>query len=175
MTKNVVPWLWRSKTVPIGKGEHSVAALQRQINRLFSEFSSGSSLIPDFVSEPLVQLGERLSSFVPNVNVAKGDSALIVTVEVPGMEAKDIEISVTRDGVTIRGDRKPFHEALGGGDSVYVESSFGSFERIIPLSDSVVDEDAIEATADKGIVTIVLPVKNSAVSGAVKRVRIQES
>jgi HSP20 family protein len=172
MTKNIVPWLWRSKTVPIGKEEHSVAALQRQINRLFSDFASGSTIIPDFVSEPLAQLGERLTSFVPNINVAKRPESLLVVVEAPGMDAQDIEISVTRDGLIIRGERKALYEAVAAEEWVYVESSFGSFERIVPLSDLVVDEDAIEATASKGVVTIVLPLK-SGVSTSEKRVSIK--
>ncbi len=172
MTKNIVPWLWRSKTVPIGKEEHSVAALQRQVNRLFSDFASGSTIIPDFVSEPLAQLGERLSSFVPNVNVARRPESLLVVVEAPGMEAQDIEISVTRDGLTIRGERKPLNDSVGGDEWVYVESSFGSFERIVPLSDLVVNHDAIEATASKGVVTIVIPLK-SGVTSSGKRVTIQ--
>jgi HSP20 family protein len=172
MTKNIVPWLWRSKTVPIGREEHSVAALQRQINRLFSDFASGSTIIPDFVSEPLAQLGERLTSFVPNINVAKRSDSLLVVVEAPGMDAQDIEISVTRDGLTIRGERKALYDSVESDEWVYVESSFGAFERIVPLSDHVVDEDAIEATASKGVVTIVLPLKTG-VTSSEKRVAIQ--
>lgn len=149
-----------------------MAALQRQINRLFSDFASGSSIIPDFVSEPLAQLGERLSSFVPNVNVAKREDSLLVVVEAPGMDAQDIELSVTRDGLTIRGERKAPYESVGEGEWVYVESSYGSFERIVPLNDLVVDEDAIEATASKGMVTILLPLK-SGVSSSGKKLTIR--
>ena len=161
MTKKVVPWLWRSKTVPLGKEEHSVAILQRQINRLFSDFVSKSSLFPAVVSEPLAQLSERIGSFVPNVSVAKVDGRLIVTVECPGMDERDIEICLTRDGLILRGERKPPTLDEEQGEWLYVESSFGKFERIVPLTDLGVDEDGIEATARKGIITIVMPLKGS--------------
>jgi HSP20 family protein len=144
------------------------------MNRLFNDFISGSSILPEFFSEPLAQLGERWTSFIPNLNVNKTDKAVIVTVEVPGMDEKDIELSLTKDGLAIRGERKATHEQTEEGGWNYVESSYGSFERIVPLTDLEIDEDKVEATAAKGIVTITLPLKASAQSTA-KKVSIKTS
>jgi HSP20 family protein len=162
MSMNIVPWAWKKKRVPIGKDEQSLSMLQRQMNRVFNDLISGSSLLPDFFSEPLTQLGERLTAFVPNVNVSKTDTALIVTIEVPGMDEKDIELSLTKDGLAIRGERKQSHDEKGEGGWNYVESAYGAFERIVPLSDLVIDDDNVTATSAKGIVTITLPFKESA-------------
>jgi HSP20 family protein len=161
MSINVVPWLWRSKTVPIGKEEHSVATLQRQINRILNDFISRSSAFPAVVSEPIAHLSERLGSFVPNVSVAQGDGRLLVTVECPGMDERDVELCLTRDGLIVRGERKaPTFDATP--DSwLYVESSFGKFERIVPLHEVAVEVDGIQATASKGVITVVLPLKSS--------------
>jgi HSP20 family protein len=162
MSMNIVPWTWKRKRVPVGKDEQSISALQRQMNRVFNDLLSGSSILPEFFSEPLTQLGERWTAFVPNVNVSKNETALIVTVEVPGMDEKDIELSLTKDGLAIRGERKQAHEEKGEGGWNYVESSYGSFERIVPLSDLVIDDDQVTATSSKGMVTITLPFKESA-------------
>jgi HSP20 family protein len=157
MTGSIVPWSWKKKRLPVGKDEHPVSALQRQMNRLINDFASGSSILPEFFSEPLAQLGERWNSFTPNVNVHKTESAVVVTVEVPGMDEKDIELSLTKDSLTIRGERKQLHEEQGEEGWNYVESSYGSFERLVPLTDLLVDQDRVEATSAKGIVTITLP------------------
>lgn len=172
MSGNIVPWSWKKKRLPVGKDEHPVSALQRQVNRLFAEFGSGSSILPDFFTEPLAQIGERWNAFAPNVNVTKNNSALVVSVEVPGMDEKDIELSLTKDALTIRGERKQIHEEKSEGGWNYVESSFGSFERVVPLNELVVDEDRVEASASKGIVTITLPFRAGS-EGAPKKVSIR--
>jgi len=168
MNTILVPWTLRRKRVPVGRDDHA-GVLQRQVNRLFNDFVSGSSLLSDFISEPLTQLGERWGAFTPNVNVTKRESALVVAVEVPGMDERDIEISLTREGLTIRGERKQAHEDHDEkGGWRYVESSFGAFERMVPLGDIEIEEDKVEATSSKGIVTITLPFKSAAVSSPKK-------
>ena len=159
MTGNIVPWRWKKKKVPVGGQQDAVSNLQRQVNRLFNEVVSGSSILPDFVSEPLAQLGERLTTFAPNVNVRKTETAVIVAVELPGMDERDVEISLTTDGLAIRGERKPDADALDAGEWNYSESEYGPFERIVPLAGLRIQEDRVEATASKGIVTITLPLR----------------
>lgn len=173
MAGSIVPWSWKRKRVPVGRDEQSVSTLQRQMNRLFNDFMSNSSFLPDFVTEPLTQLGERMSSFTPNVNVTKNDSALIVAVEVPGMDERDVELSLTKDALTIRGERKQEHRPENDRWH-YVESTYGAFERVVPLTDLVIDEDKVEASATKGVVTITLPFKEAAPSSG-KKVSIRGS
>lgn len=173
MSGNIVPWSWKKKRLPVGKDEHAVSTLQRQVNRLFADFGAGGFL-PDFFAEPLAQIGERWNSFAPNVNVTKNGSALVITVEVPGMDEKDIELSLTKDALSIRGERKQIHEEKSEGGWNYVESSFGTFERVVPLNELIVDEDRVEATASKGIVTITLPFKAGS-EGAPKKVSIRSA
>jgi HSP20 family protein len=174
MSGSIVPWRWRKKTVPIGGQQDAVTNLQRQVNRLFNEVISGSTMLPDFVSEPLQQLGERLTTFAPNVNVRKTEAAVIVAVELPGMDERDVEISLTSDGLAIRGERKPDGDMMGGNEWIYSESEFGPFERIVPLTGLRVREDGVEATASKGIVTITLPLQ-AELEAPVKKVQIRSS
>jgi HSP20 family protein len=174
MTGNIVPWRWKKKTVPVGGQQDAVSNLQRQVNRLFNEVVSGSSILPDFMSEPIAQLGERLTTFAPNVNVRKTEAAVIVAVELPGMDERDVEICLTTDGLAIRGERKPDADALEAGEWNYSESAYGPFERIVPLAGLRIQEDRVDATASKGIVTITLPLQGEEET-PVKKVQIRPS
>lgn len=174
MTGNIVPWRWKKKKVPVGGQQDAVTTLQRQVNRLFNEVMAGSTMLPDFVSEPLAQLGERLTTYAPNVNVRKTETAVIIAVELPGMDERDVEISLTTDGLAIRGERKPDGDAMGGDEWSYSESDYGPFERIVPLAGLRIQEDKVDATASKGIVTITLPLQAEG-DAPVKKVPIRRS
>jgi HSP20 family protein len=174
MNGNIVPWRWKKRKVPVGGAQDAVSNLQRQVNRLFNEVVTGSTILPDFVSEPLAQLGERLTTFAPNVNVRKSEDAVIIAVELPGMDERDVEISLTTDGVAIRGERKPDADALEAGEWNYTESAYGPFERIVPLTGLRIQEDKVDATASKGIVTITLPLRGET-EAPVRKVEIRRS
>lgn len=161
MTADIVPWRWKKRRVPVGGESDVLTNLQRQVNRLFSDVVSSAALLPEFVSEPLTHLGERLTTFSPSVDVRKGEGVLTVAVELPGMDEKDVEISLTSEGLTIRGERKPPASAPQDAEWNYVESSYGLFERVVPLAGLHIHEDRIEATADKGIVTVVIPLRDT--------------
>jgi len=169
MNGYLTPRVWRRKTLPVG-AEGSLSGLQGQMNRLVSDFFSGSSLIPEFFSEPISQISEKIAAFVPNVNVSRGEKEWLVTAELPGMDEKDIEISLTRDTLTIRGEKKQSHDKTEGVYH-YVESSYGSFERIVPLSDEI-EEDKVDASFAKGVLTIKLP-KRATSQNATKKVSIR--
>ena len=169
MASSVVPWSSKKKRIVLARQDPSGGAIQRNVSRLFNEFLA-SSIVPELISEPLSSLGDRLSGFSPAVNVIKSATHLLVSVEVPGMDERDVEISLTKEGLTIRGERRAV-SALSepqGDQEEYVESLYGTFERVVPLSGITVDEDRVEATSSKGMVTISLPLKATSVSGARK-------
>lgn len=173
MTGSIVPWRWKKKRVPVGAHQDTVNNLQRQVNRLFNDVLASSSKLPDFVSEPLQHLGERLTSFTPNVNVRKEEGAIVVAVELPGMDERDVEISLTSEGLAIRGERKSDGAAVEGDQWSYSESEYGPFERIVPLDGLRVKSDGVEATASKGIVTITLPIIEARADEPETRVEIR--
>lgn len=173
MSNGIAPWIWRRKRLPLGKEDHPISSLQRQMNRVINDFFSTNSFLPEFFSEPLSQIGEKLNAFTPSVNVAATDKEILVTADLPGMDEKDIEISLTKDSLTIRGERKHTHEGVSQEAWQYIESSYGSFERIVPLNEEV-DEEKVDASFSKGILTIKLPRKVSA-SKATRKVSIRTS
>jgi len=114
--------------------------LQREINQLFdTPFSRRFS-----------------ASGFPQINIWSNEDGAVLTAEVPGIDIKDIEISVLGQNLTLRGERK-----LDEVDNDKVryhrqERSFGSFVRTIELP-FLVDADKVEARLDKGVLTIKLP------------------
>lgn len=172
MTNATGPLNWKRKKISLVKTEHPVATLQRQMNRVLSDFFTGNSFLPEFVSEPLQQLGERWNSFSPNVNVIRGDEEILVCVELPGMAEEDIELSLTRDSLTIRGERKqPVDVKPRDGTTAYFESSFGSFERLIPLEDEI-EEESVDASFSRGILSIRIKLRSPS-SSPVRKVSIR--
>jgi HSP20 family protein len=111
-----------------------------------------------------------LGSFTPAINVAESDRDYKVTAELPGMDEQDIELSLHRDHLTIKGEKKQEHEEKGNGYH-RVERSYGSFQRTVPLPQEV-DADKVEANFQKGVLTITLPKLPEVQSGA-KRIAIK--
>lgn len=93
----------------------------------------------------------------PVVDVAETESDIIVKAEIPGIDPKDIDITITGDALTLKGEKKEEKENTG---KCYhrVESSYGSFKRVINLPVSV-DIDKVTAEGKNGILEILLPKK----------------
>lgn len=131
-------------------------SLQREMNRLFDNFFGGLSLSP---WAPLEQ--GSAESFTPRINVSENDKEIKISAELPGMDENDIDVSLTRDTLTIRGEKKEEKEDKGK-DYYRMERSYGSFTRSIPLPVEV-NTDKVEATFKKGILHITLPKTETAI------------
>jgi len=93
----------------------------------------------------------------PAVDVAETESDIVVKAEIPGIEPKDVDISITGDTLTLKGEKKEEKESTG---KCYhrIESSYGSFKRVINLPASV-DVDKVKAEGKNGLLEITLPKK----------------
>jgi HSP20 family protein len=148
---------WRRKRVGLQpKAVHPVVGLQQQVNRLFNDFFSGSALLTDWVAEPLQQLGEQLSGFIPNVRLVTNDSEVVAVFELPGVDENDLELSLTRDSLSIRGYRRLPEFALADSVASLAEIEEGHFERSIAL-EVPVNEDAVDATFFRGLLVVRMP------------------
>ncbi len=130
--------------------EHPYASFQREMNRLFDNFFSGFGLSSWAPFERGVT-----QTFTPKVDVSETEKEIRISAELPGMEEKDVDVSLTRDALTIKGEKKSETEDKGK-DYYRVERSYGSFTRTIPLPVEV-DADKVEATFKKGVLDITLP------------------
>jgi HSP20 family protein len=124
-----------------------VTRLRREMDRLWDDyFGAGRRALRPLQAE-----------FAPAVDVKENAEAVVVKAEVPGMDAQDINISVTGDVLTIKGEKKSEREEKEENYHL-VERSYGSFSRSLAMP-AAVDMDKIEAKYDKGVLTVTCPKK----------------
>ncbi|HDS85119.1 MAG TPA: Hsp20/alpha crystallin family protein [Phycisphaerales bacterium] len=140
------------------------AAFQRQMNRLVEDFFGETGLKP-------FGAGDRFAgSFTPTLDIAENDREVTVTAELPGLEDKDIQISIQNDRLTLRGEKKAEHEGKDAQHYV-VERSYGAFSRAIQLP-AEVDDSKAEAVFKNGVLKIRLP-KTPTEKNKTKRIEIK--
>jgi len=136
------------KTLPIRHETENPFALFRQdMDTMFEDFIRGFDIDPVWT--------RKMSSFTPRVDVTESEKEISVAAELPGMDEKDIDITVSRDALTIKGEKKEEREE-NGKDYYRMERSYGSFSRTIPLPVEV-ETDHAEASYKKGILSIKIP------------------
>ncbi|HJQ58063.1 MAG TPA: Hsp20/alpha crystallin family protein, partial [Vineibacter sp.] len=104
--------------------------------------------------EPYLPRGSTFS-VAPAVDVAENDKAYEVTVELPGMDDKDIEVKLANGMLIIKGEKKEEKEEKQK-DYYLSERRYGSFQRSFEVPEGV-DIDKIEAKFAKGVLTLTLP------------------
>ena len=98
----------------------------------------------------------------PAIDVSKRDDQLVVHAELPGLNAKDVNVEVDGGTLTISGQRQQ-----SSGDAVHSERSYGSFYRAIPLPENV-DPDQIKATFTNGVLEVTMPAPKTEQQGRKK-------
>jgi HSP20 family protein len=138
-SRGLIPW-WR--------GERRIAerdpfaALHKEMNDVFERFLGGDA-------------GGGMEGFSPRVDVTENDKEIKVAAELPGMEEKDLDVSVVGDVLTIKGEKKQEKEEKSE-ESYRLERSYGSFRRDLPLPCKV-QVDKSKARFEKGVLAITLP------------------
>lgn len=123
--------------------------IQSEMNRLFEGIGNAPERHP---GTGLTQ-GGRLWS--PSVDVAETESEIVLRAEIPGMKQEEIDIELTGDTLTIRGERK-FENEERRENFVRVERSYGRFQRSFTVGVPV-KSDEVRATYKDGVLEIVLP------------------
>jgi HSP20 family protein len=98
---------------------------------------------------------ERTSPWMPAMDVYETEDKLVVTVELPGIDAKDVEVSVEDSTLTVSGKRE-FTTEVKEEHYHRIERRYGSFSRAVTLPQTV-DTSKVNADVDKGILTIEVP------------------
>jgi HSP20 family protein len=106
----------------------------------------------------------------PRCDVTQGDGAIVIHAELPGVEAKDMDVSIQGNRLVIRGEKRSEKKEEKEGRT-YSERFFGSFERAIPIPEGV-DPEAIQAKLKDGVLEVRVPVPAAAVSEP-KRIEIK--
>jgi len=124
-----------------------VVALQNRVNSLFREMNEGDS--------PLTT-----ASFVPAVDIYEDSKKVVLKLEVPGIEEKDLDIRVENNTLTVKGERK-FEKEEKEENFHRIERRYGTFYRAFTLP-STVDTEHINAGYNAGILKLELSKKAEA-------------
>ena len=165
--KDLLPWARRGH----GAGEveqveqHPMMDLQRQMNALFENFWRG-------IDRPFADLDLPAGEGTLRADVVETDGGVEITVELPGMEQKDVEVALTGDSLTIKGEKKIEKQEEKKGYYMS-ERSYGSVYRSIPLPPGV-DADKADASFKNGVLTVRLP-QTAEAKEKVKRVEVKSA
>jgi HSP20 family protein len=129
------------------------ANLRREMERLFDRLAEP-------VGEPFEFMG---GDWMPKLDVTETNDAFVVTAETPGVDAKDIEVTLMGDMLTLKGERE---KATENKEQRYhcLERTYGTFLRRVRLP-MAVDGSKVTATFKKGELVVTLP-KTPAARGA---------
>ena len=128
------------------------------IDRLFNEFMGRS----------LRQVEEETAAcaWTPAVNILEREEGIVISADLPGLKAEDVDVTVDNGILTIKGERT-LEEVAEGETYHRVERSYGSFERSFSIPNSV-DPKKIEARFSNGEMTITLPKREESKPRSVK-------
>lgn len=153
--KGIVPWSWgglrhwESEDRPFAPFSRQMQSLHREMDRLFEELArggAGRSLLPQLWGSDQV---------VPEIDETEDDKAFYVSIELPGMDQEDVDITLSGRLLTIRGEKKQEEEQKDK-DYYRSERSYGAFRRTLELPGEV-DKSKIDASFKKGILRVELP------------------
>jgi HSP20 family protein len=144
--REILPWNWNDRRAEDAPGKAGAVG-PRQLGDFFDEWFSRPTLRGwPFAEE---------AGFMPALDAKETEDSIEISVELPGLEEKDLEISISDDQLTIRGEKQ--EEKKGGEEGAqWVERRFGSFRRVIPIPRDV-QADKIQASFKQGVLRIRAP------------------
>ena len=117
-------------------------------------FGGTDKVFDDFFRVP-ARNTQGTREFYPSVDIKEDDNQIVLTSDLPGIDQKDIKVTVEDGTLTLSGERK-FEKSTDEENFHRVERSFGSFQRSFSLPETV-DEDKIVANYKNGVLELMLP------------------
>lgn len=168
------------KSVPVERNQGeapagSLLSLRGEIDRLFDDMMSGFGTPMSrrfFDLDPFRRPFAEAGAALPKVDVAETADAFTITAEMPGMDEKDIDVTLADDVLTIKGERKEETEDKEK-DFHLVERRASAFHRAFRLPEGVAG-DKISASCEKGVLTVILP-KRPQKAPEAKKIAVKKS
>ncbi len=132
---DIIPWK------PFGE----LNTLRRDLDSIWNRFFPEAPFFERYTTH----------EWLPTIDLTETKDKLLIKAELPGLDAKDVDLSITGDILTIRGEKKKEEETKDE-HHYFVERYEGTFERQIRLP-AYVKTDKVDAKFDKGVLTITLP------------------
>ena len=178
--KKLAPWNWFKKeqegnTLPIRRQETRTqytdpfSQIRQEIDRVFDAAFSGFGF-------PSIGFGRELTPAAqtdwlkPTLDVGASDKEYTISVELPGVDEKDVQLELINDTLKIKGDKKQQKEEKEK-NYYRMERSYGSFQRVLSLPEDA-DQDNIKAVYKNGIMNITIP-RKAAPKTEVKQIEIK--
>jgi HSP20 family protein len=166
--RDLIPWSRQENRLPVHvraererEDMYPLLSLHREMNRVFDDFFRG------FGTSSLGGGGLAGMPDWPNVELGETDKELRITAELPGLDEKQVEITVEDDALTLRGEKRA---EVNDEERGYSERSYGRFERRIGLPRGI-DKDKVSATFRNGLLTVTLP-KSAAANENARRIPV---
>ncbi|MBE0582808.1 MAG: Hsp20/alpha crystallin family protein [Desulfofustis sp.] len=185
--KKLAPWNWfknedeETSTTPIRVNRpledsgimdpyHPLYHVQQRMERLFDSLSRDFGM-RDWKSGQTSTLAAG-SFLKPSVNIGGNEHEYSISVEIPGVDEKDIKVEVKDNTLTISGEKQQDQEDRQK-DFYRIERSFGSFRRVLTLPDDA-DQEGIKAGFRKGVLKLTIP-KKAVPAEEVKQIEIRSA
>jgi len=163
--KTLTPWFRKSLPVQKRDEEYPLYSLQREMNALFNDFFRGFEISPFQPNE------ELFGEYIPQLDMHEDEKSVVVSAELPGLDEKDVTVSISKDLLTISGEKRSEKKEDAKGH-YKMERVYGSFKRSIMLPVEI-DRDRSEATFKNGVLTVTLP-KTAESQTAIKTIAVKK-
>lgn len=125
-----------------------------EMDRLFDRFGF-PSLRRMLDIEPAWRPESSFTFSVPAIDMSEDEKAYKISAELPGLDAKDVDVSVSGNTLVVKGEKRQEKEEKDK-NYYFSERAYGSFQRAFELPASI-DRDKISADVSKGVLTVTLP------------------
>ncbi len=160
----LVPWRKHRQPMTRELTDDWLTPLHRQIDQVFTEFFGAEM--------PRLARARPSGRFSPDMDVSETDTRYEVTAELPGMDEKDIDVTLADGVLTVRGEKHSQTEEREDDKHHYrLERSFGAFRRSFRLPAEIDTED-VSASFEKGVLKIVVP-KKAAAKTATRKIEVR--
>lgn len=166
--KKLAPWNWFKKEEEEGTKvpgahdsnrsslQHPMLELQHEMDRVFHAFFRDWPL-RSFPSLLENSMPGELGLFKPMLDLSATEKAYTATVEIPGVDPKDVKVELRKNNLFITGEKKQEQEHKGR-DHYKLERSYGMFRRVLTLPEDA-NGEGISASYKNGIMTLTIPRK----------------
>jgi len=146
--KDLIPWARKDEPARPETHDNPIAVLQREMNQVFEGFWNR-------FGKSFGDLDWPWGHSEAKSDVVQTDNAIEISIELPGMSMEDVEVTVTDDLLTVKGEKKIERQEEKKGYYLS-ERSYGAIWRTIPLPPGA-DGSKAEATFKNGVLTVRLP------------------
>jgi HSP20 family protein len=166
----------RSGETAVSRPRDIFAAMRDDMDRVFERFEHDWPRWPRLYEWPrwpsVFRRTVAAEAMVPDLDVHENAKSIMIEAELPGVDEKDVSVTLADGLLTIKGEKKQVREEKG--ETHYLcERSFGAFERCLRLPDTI-DESKLEARFDNGVLKIAAAKKPEAIK-AKRKIEIQKA